>query len=248
MDYLYDGSFEGLLTCIYYNYKLKSASGIYNKFMYQQSILNICQNVETNSKYSDIVYDAIENKICHEALINIYYAFLSDFEYKENEILKYIRYAFRIGSSITNLYTDDNVYKVLNMRKSVSRERHFFTGVLRFADICGVLYAKYSPDNNITEILTSHFADRFKNEKFIIHDKKRKIASVYADNNWQIVDATNMKVPELTDDETEIARLWQHYFTSHAIDNRKNMFLQYAKIPVRYRKNICEFKVYDVHK
>lgn len=243
MDYLYDGSFEGLLTCVYYNYKVERATGIYDIKSYQCSILNQYKEIKTNSKFSDIVYNAINNKISREALVVIYYAYLSCMNDRENYILKFIEFAFKKGKIVLDMYTHDNIYPVINMQKKVSRERRFFIGTLRFSEIEGILYAKYSPDNNLTAIITEHFADRYKNEKFIIHDTKRKIASVYANNNWQIVDATHIKIDEISDYELNILKLWKHYFTAHAIENRTNISLQFSKIPARYRKNIVEFKI-----
>lgn len=243
MDYLYDGSFEGLLTCIYYHYKIEHTTGIYDKNSYQFTILNKYKEIKTNSNFSDIVYNAINNKISREVLVVIYYASLSYMDDKENYILRFIEFAFKKGKVVLDMYTNDNVYSVINMQKKVSRERHFFIGTLRFSEIEGILYAKYSPDNNLTAIITEHFADRYKKEKFIIHDVKRKIASVYANNNWQIVDASQIRVSEISEHELNVLKLWKHYFTAHAIENRKNISLQFSKIPARYRKNIVEFKV-----
>jgi len=124
----------------------------------------------------------------------------------------------------------------------VAREEHNFLGFLRFSDIGGILYAKYSPDNNITVLITEHFADRYKYEKFIIHDEKRNIASVYANERWQIVDASSINTVSLTDDEIMFHKLWKEYFTTLAIEGRKNINLQNQKVPRRYRKNIVEFK------
>ena len=42
IDYLYDGTFEGLLTCIYENYYTEKASGIFREEAYQSNLLGGC--------------------------------------------------------------------------------------------------------------------------------------------------------------------------------------------------------------
>ncbi len=115
-------------------------------------------------------------------------------------------------------------------------------GILRFSEIGGILYAKYSPDNDISILLADHFADRYKHEKFIIYDEKRKKVVVYANNNWEIKENINIDDIEFSIKETMIQKLWKQYFTDLAIKERKNINLQFQFVPSRYRKNMTEFK------
>ena len=103
------------------------------------------------------------------------------------------------------------------------------------------MYAKYSPDNDISVLLADHFADRYKYEKFIIFDEKRKKAVVYADNVWEIKENINIDNVEFSSNEDMIHRLWKQYFTDLAIKERKNIKLQFQFAPARYRKNMTEF-------
>lgn len=243
MDYLYDGSFDGFLTCVYYSYKIEKATGIYEESSYQHSIIDNHKVVNTDSNLSGIVYDAIEKKISKEAMHIIFYAFLSCEDKKENYILKFIEFGFKKGKIAVDMYSHDSVLPVREMYTRVSREEHGFLGLLRFSDIDGILYAKYNPDNNITALITEHFADRYKYERFIIHDEKRKIASIYANECWEIFDASYINVDELTKDEVMVHQLWKSYFTTLAIEERINPNLQFQKVPARYRKNIVEFNI-----
>ena len=58
-DYLYDGTFEGLLTCIYHHYYTDKAAGIYPRGEYQPSLLHGSMEVETDEEKADRVYNAI---------------------------------------------------------------------------------------------------------------------------------------------------------------------------------------------
>lgn len=242
MDYLYDGTFEGLMTCVYYHYKIENSSGIYVKAKYQQSIIYNFEIVETDVLKAEIVQDAINEKISREAYINVFYCYLSNVENKENIILDFLIFAFRYGKKTMNFFTNEKVLPINEAYIKVSREEHKFLGILRFSDIGGILYAKFSPDNDLILLLTDHFADRYKYEKFIIHDEKRKKAAVYANGTWEIKENLNFENLEYSQNEKTIQKLWKQYFTDLAIKERTNTKLQFQFVPSRYRKNMAEFK------
>ncbi|NLK64764.1 MAG: DNA metabolism protein [Tissierellia bacterium] len=242
MDYLYDGTFEGLMTCIYYHYKKVKASGIYELPNYQQSLIYGSKIVETDISKAKIVSDAINAKISREAYINVYYCYLSNDADKENIILDFLIFAFEYGKYAMNFYTHEKVHPINVIYKKVASEEHRVLGILRFSDMGGILYAKYSPDNDISILLADHFADRYKFEKFIIFDEKRKKAVVYADNVWEIKENIKIDNVEFSLNERRIQKLWKQYFTDLAIKERKNINLQFQFVPARYRKNMTEFK------
>ena len=76
-DYLYDGTFEGILTCIYHHYYTEQAAGIYLKEEYQPSLLYDYMVVETEEDKATRVYDDIKEKISDYSLRYIYRAYLS---------------------------------------------------------------------------------------------------------------------------------------------------------------------------
>lgn len=242
MDYLYDGTFEGLLTCIHHHYKKEHADGIYDVRSYQQSILNCCTIVETDVHMAGTVAEAINCKVSAEAYEDVYYCYLSNASNKENIILEFLIFAFRYGKNTMNFYTHDKVLPLNTMVLKVKKEVHSVLGILRFSDIGGVLYSKLSPDNDILILLIEHFADRYKYEKFIIYDEKRMKAAVYADNLWEIKENIRIENMECSIQEKTIHELWKQYFTDLAIKERINTDLQFKFVPARYRKNMTEFK------
>jgi len=241
MDYLYDGTFEGLLTGVYYHYKIKKTTGIYEVLSYQQSIVNDFKTIETDIEKAEIVSSAIKEKISNEAYIYIYYCFLSNINYKENIILDFLIFGFKYGRNTMNFFSNEKVLPIKEAYIKVSREEQKFLGILRFADVGGILYAKFSPDNDLLILLIDHFADRYKYEKFIIHDEKRKKAAIYAEGAYRIEDVEISDI-EYSNQEKMFQNLWKHYFTNLAIKERKNINLQFQFVPGRYRKNMTEFK------
>ena len=87
MDYLYDGTFEGLLTCVHMHYYNDRADGIFTEDSYQMNLLGGFCQVETDRDKADTVYRAVEEKIGHFALRCVYKVFLSSATDKEMRIL-----------------------------------------------------------------------------------------------------------------------------------------------------------------
>jgi len=242
-DYLYDGSFEGLLTCVYDHYYVEKADDIYKKDEYQASMLKGFRETKTDTEKADIVYTAIAAKISAYDLKRVYKVFMSAESDKENRILNYLRLGFRIGGSVSMLYGHPAVYDVLTVEKRVNNEIHRLKGLIRFSELTGgVLYSDIEPDHDIVEFLSDHFCDRYKNEPFIIHDVRRNKALVAYRGEWYVTFFTQEDVPSLSDEETNYRKLWKQYFDNMAIKQRINPGCQKNMMPVRYWKHLTEMR------
>nr|WP_315024882.1 TIGR03915 family putative DNA repair protein [uncultured Aminipila sp.] len=241
VDYLYDGSFEGFLTCIYYHYYEEKAAGIFTSENYQPNILNSFIEVKPEAKKATKVYDAIEKKISPYDLQRIYRVFLSTVDNREMLLLNYIRLGFKTGSKISLLHGNPYVSPIEKSERKVTNEVHRLLGLLRFSVLEGeVLYAVLEPDHDVLEFLADHFTDRYKNEPFIIHDKKRNKALVSQGGEWFITDFTESNLPRLSKNEKEYRALWKKYFETIAIKERTNPRCQKNFMPVRYWKHLTE--------
>lgn len=242
MDYLYDGSFDGLLTCIYRSYYQQPASGIYAAQEYQFSLINPSCEVPTDCRLATRVYDAIEQKISADSLQRVYYCFLANAKHKENLILNYLQTGFRLGPAIDHYHTHPAVHPVLSWARKVSFEVHRFHGLLRFADTGSFLYATIEPDHNILALLADHFTDRMAGENFIIHDRKRNYALIYNTKEWSLTPFELNQALPASDLEILYQELWTKYFLHIAIETRTNKKLQAQFVPSRYRHNLVEFR------
>ena len=259
VDYLYDGTFEGFLTCIYCHYYEKKASGIYRAENYQASILSDFQIVETEERKATTVYDAIEEKISSEDLRRVYRVFLSSDPQKENKLLLYIRLGFQKGPTISLLHSNPIVFDVQQCEKKVTVEMHRMKGLARFSALRNasdatsgsmpsqrmekeILYCCIEPDHDILEIIADHFSDRLKSDPFIIHDKLRNKAVFAQGGNWYISGFTEKDLPIYGQQEKEYRGLWKEYFETIAIQERINPKCQKRFMPVRYWKNLTELR------
>ena len=244
VDYLYDGTFEGFLCCIFAHYYREKASGIYRKEDYQASMLRESRIIDTEAEKATRVYEAIEQKISRKDLRRIYRVFLSSDEEKENKLLDYIRLGFREGSRISLLHSHPVVFAVQQCEHKVSIETHRMKGLARFSALRDgdILYCCLEPDHDILEIIAGHFSDRLKNDPFIIHDKKRNKAVFASGGHWYISDFTDGDIPPLGVREEEYRGLWKKYFETIAIHERINPRCQKLFMPVRYWKNLTELR------
>lgn len=240
-DYLYDGSFEGFLTCIYFHYYEEKATGIFTSVNYQPSMLNSFLEVKTDIEKSTKVYDAINKKISSYDLQRIYRVFLSSVENKEMLLLNYIRLGFKKGSKLSLLHGNPYVSPVEKAEKKVTNEVHRLLGLIRFSVLEGeILYAMLEPDHDILEFLAKHFTDRYKNDPFIIHDKKRDKALISYERQWYISNFTNDNIPIFSKNEEEYRSLWKKYFQTIAIKERTNPKCQKNFMPIRYWQHLTE--------
>lgn len=244
--YLYDGSFYGLLTCIYHiyydkiepiNISVKTEASINQGSLIDETI-HICTSSEKALK----VYNSIPSKISHEALIDIYHAYLSSIEGKELIIYRYIKLGYKVGNKLSSYHFMEEVSSLRKISMKVTKEVHNFCGFIRFELRGNFYYAIYEPDHNITELLMPHFTNRFSDQNFIIHDIKRNIAAIYNTKEYFITNFTPEEIAalELNNNEDPFQQLWKEYFKTVAIEERKNLSQQKRLMPTRYRKHLLE--------
>ncbi|MDO4485413.1 MAG: TIGR03915 family putative DNA repair protein [Bacillota bacterium] len=241
LDYLYDGTFEGILTCIYHHYYTGKASGIFPQGEYQPTLLADFMEVETDSFKATAVYEAIEKKISSYDLRRIYKAYLSCDHDKEMKILRYVELGFRQGASVSMLHGNPVVFDIQSIEKKINVETERMLQFVRFSVMDGdVLYSRIEPDNDVLELLHTHFCDRFRNDPFIIHDFRRRKALIAYQNRWYISEFDDSDIPEPSEEEQSYRLLWKNYFDNISIKERTNPRCQKNFMPVRYWKHLTE--------
>lgn len=241
VDYLYDGTFEGFLTCIYHHYATEKANGIFLKETYQPSMLVESREVQSEENLANRVYRGIGHKISQFDLERIYKVFLSSDPEKENILLHYLQLGFKMGKDISSLHGNPIVFAVQKVDRQVSFEVHRYKGLIRFSVLANdVMYSPIEPDHDVLELLAEHFTVRFRNDPFIIHDKKRNKAMIAAGGQWYICEFTEESLPNPAKEELDYQKLWRNYFDTIAIKERTNKKCQKNFMPVRYWKHLTE--------
>lgn len=245
--YLYDDTFEGLLTSIYDAFYSNGSppTSIYGKSQTNTPLLlgNIVE-ISTDINKFKKVKSAIINKINFLSLKKIYFAFLSNYEDKGIIIFNYLKIAFKLGPDVHDFLNIDVIRLVDNITKNVLNECHRFEGFIRFNQIEEkLLYSSIEPDNDILELIGDHFKNRFPREYFIIHDISRQKALIYNTNFYEIIDMDIETYEKLKFHNDEYTDLWKTYFKATTIQERKNLKLQCRMMPKRYWKHILETKI-----
>ncbi|ROR26366.1 putative DNA metabolism protein [Mobilisporobacter senegalensis] len=215
--------------------------------------------LELFSEYIDVGPDeekirkvarSIKEKISEEAFDMVCKAAWSHEKNKGDVIYRFLILGFHIGSKVINLHSNDTVIKMFNMNRNVFYETHHFLGFIRFTESKNhILFSKINPKNDILRLIAPHFSDRLNNENFIIYDEKRKSAIVHRSGYpWIFTYANELDVDKLSNlspEEEEFRALWQTFFDTIGIEERKNYRLQRNNLPKRFRSNMVEFNTQD---
>ena len=242
LQYIYDGSFDGLLTSIYEAYyRREEIEDIVPRDSMEDNFLVQKIFISTDKEKSSRVYEAIENKISEEALRRVFYAYLSELPGHGVTILKYLQLGFKLGPQVDLNLSNDIVLKMDKINYKVAAEKHRMLGLIRFKELeNGILYSSIEPDHNIVGLLAPHFTSRLMNENWAIHDIKRGIGVLYNKKEWVIKDIEISVSLMIKEEEEEYQDLWRAYFKSIAIQSRINPKLQKRNMPMRYWKHLVE--------
>lgn len=242
LAYIYDGSFEGLLTSVFEAYYHKEEPDvIVPERGLQQDLLMKYIHIRTDSVKSDRVFASIRSKISNKALQNVYHAYLSEEPDAATIIYRYLKLGWKMGSRVDLHLSDNTVFRMMDINRRLEFEVHRLMGFVRFRQMeGGIYYASLSPDNNVTELLAPHFAERLSDQRWIIHDVKRELAALYNTKTWIMSDFSVSDIPGATEDETKYAKLWKEFFNTLAIPSRTNPKLQRQLLPRRYWDHLTE--------
>lgn len=159
---------------------------------------------------------------------------------KENVAFAYIKLIIAHGGAVRNMQADPRVLEATDLISKVTTELHHMKGFLRFMENAdGVLYAPYSPDNDITDMLSVHFAGRLGGLKYVIHDVKRKIAAMCDGEQIIMTRVENAEI-YLSEYEKYFEDLWKQYYKSVNILSRPHEKQMKGYMPVRYWKFMPE--------
>jgi len=255
MHLIYDGTFEGLLTAVFevYNHKWTEVT-ICRKD--KLPALGLFDNFEVMSdpQKAARVLKGLETKVSAETIKNFYWCFLSELDGIEDQILRFVRYAFASGQPVESNYGHSAVLGIAQVARKVGREKHRFEAFVRFQEInTDFYYAAIDPDYNVLPLILPHFKRRYAAQDWLIYDTRRHYGIHYDSTTEQVHEAV-MDFDAASDrgqntcisidtDEVLYQSLWKHYFKHTNIPARRNMKLHLQHVPRRYWKYLVEKQV-----
>lgn len=238
--YLVDGSEDCFYTAVFDAYRDKDCI-ITSEQNVQIGLGCELKEVATDQSKAARVKAKL-NALDKEAVTDVHLVLKSNEALKENAAFDYIKLIIKKGGAVRNMLADPTVIEINRIRYKVTGEAHKLKGFLRFMENAnGVLYAPYSPDNDVTDMLALHFKERFANQKFVIHDVGRGIAAMY--DGYEII-ITRVAEAEiyLSQYEQYFEDLWRQYYKSVNIASRPHEKQMKGYMPVRYWKFLPEKK------
>ena len=188
----YDGTYEGFLTSIYDGFYLKAreiqiVSRLDNDLSLFESIY-----VQTDLNKVNKVKKAITEQLEQQTADIVYMAWLSCQPQIDTDLLYFLKLSFHYKKNICNMMHHALVNKIVKRAKRVGGEAHRFLGFVRFRKARDYYIADIHPDARILPLIANHFADRLREETFVIRDTHFKEALIKHGLQWTIVPMDNM--------------------------------------------------------
>ena len=243
--YLYDGSFEGLLSAIFevWHIPMESFENIKAEQNNTPSFHDKNIQVETDPDKTVRVRQWIREKLPQDTEERIYEYFLSEDPGRERRIYFYLRACNRLGKWVDSYLTDPAVADFLKTEKRFRNELHRMCGFTRFKLLEeNVLFSEIVTDYNQLAGLGSFFLDRMPGQRFIIYDSRRNKAVLSNGRKLALLD--RFRVDSLKEETSgdHFEQLWKGYLQALTIEERRNYKLQRQTLPMKYRKCMTEFQ------
>lgn len=240
--YFFDGTKNGLLTCIFESFYEKRIPDDVTTECVQCGLLDEIVTIKTDNEKAERVYKCLKNCKTKYLVADFNLTFRSGEKKRFKVLFDYLNVAISNKNiDVSKAFALPEIQAFTDLKNRIYTETHRFKGFLRFMETeKGFYYACYEPDNDITELLVPHFTARLQSP-FIIHDIKRNILALCDGKRYKILDGGDNGVTVFMSESEEIfLDLWQQYYKSINIEERKNLRQMRNYMPERYWKNLSE--------
>ena len=259
---LYEPSFEGWLSAVFYVYanhlQEDRSLQLIAQDCYVPSLLSHAISIETDANHAERVLTKLNQLLGRSGIRHILWGFLSEKDHIGSTLFQVIKYAIDYPR---RLIMDDlgnlNVLELVQTVKSVGREKHRMEAFVRFEHtIEDIYFARVEPDFNVLPLIGEHFRQRYQDQHWAIYDLARGYG-IYYDKSQSTpkrpavlqtiteLDEAVLRNPASihSEDERRYQRFWQGYFINVNIKERKNTRLHKQYLPQRYWKYLSEKQV-----
>lgn len=255
LTYCFDGSFAGLMSCVFRAFQFKEFEvSVCTHEVFQPTLLADNFTIETNETHAARVWKALNERLDSQALRNVRYSFLSEQTEAFQHIFDFCIYVFKHKYDVSKNYAHPAVLGISQWTKQVGREKHRMEAFVRFKKTKqGLFLSLISPDFNVLPLIERHFKSRYQDQQWLIYDEKRDYGIYFDQHQVQTVKMdvhtidqniqtgfTQDFALELDDDEALYDQLWKDYFKSVNIKERQNLKLHIQYVPKRYWRYLNE--------
>lgn len=162
--YLYDGSYEGLLCCIFESFEKKELPVDIQPENAVQMTLYGTKIILTDISKFDRVREGILKKTSEDVYSYVEFSYYTCHPKKELLILDFIGLSLKYGIKVLSMLTNNTVLQLQDSIKALTREAHQFQGFVRFSVYGDFMLSVIEPKNFVLPLLAPHFCDRYTNE------------------------------------------------------------------------------------
>lgn len=238
--YRYDGTFDGLLCCVFESYvRHEQPIDIFPEDAPQTTLYPV-RDIPTNTAQADRIRASIPQKMGPAAEYLIKTAFLNGLPGKELAIYDFIRLGYRHGTRTANMLGNEIVAELQHRVLAVGNEAHLLVEFLRFEEYSGCLVAVIEPKHFVLPKMRKHFCSRFPEERFLIYDETHGAALLYQPYQSRMIAIDDLVLPEADGTEICYQELWKRYYQDIAIQQRYNPKCRMTHMAKRYWPHMLE--------
>jgi len=248
--FLYDHTFDGLLTCVFDAFNRKEFPENIIDENEQLPLFAESFRVITDNAKADRILKALRKKISPEALDMLFISFLSELEGNEIRLFRYIQKALLAEKSIETNFADPDVLELSKIYRKVRREEERMRQFVRFQKTAdGTFFAVMDPAYNVLPLTARFFKIRYADQQWIIYDVKREyglyydlkaVETVHFDQLPVELGTGKLSTDKLDESEIVFQDLWKDYLKAVTIRERLNLKLQRQHMPKRFWKYLTE--------
>ena len=245
----YDGSFPGFLCALAEALNLARSGAPVPPIRARERVAGLF-NEAVEARRDDAraasLWKRLSRRFGEERALTCREAFCSDFEGRETALAAVIARAVSAGPAVFDDLNDPATLLVAKAARRAGAQAHLIAGLVRFAELAdGSWYAPIEPDCNVLPLVAEHFAARYADMAFAIHDRRRGTALVHQPGaSCAIVEGFEFAGGEggsaFSPRELELREGWRGYFTSVSIAQRENRKLQSSRMPKKYWRFLPE--------
>lgn len=249
--YIYDKTFEGLLTAVFDGYFRRTfpdillAEGEPLPLFYDEAV-----TIYSDTIKAERVWSGLQKKLSPLALSGLTACWLSELPEIDSLLFRYIKKAIDAPDSIELNFGDPDVLDMSKIWKKVNQERLRVMQFLRFQKaVDETFFAAIEPLYNVLPMAIGHFKDRFADQRWLIYDLKREygyyydlkeVTEVHFENKEAHLLSGMLNETLMDRDEKLFQQLWKEYFKSITIKERLNPKLHRQNMPARFWKYLTE--------
>lgn len=241
ITYLYDGSFEGFLCCIFDSYANKEVLTAICRDEDLVPALFTSRSIQTNRAHAGRVFRKIVKCSPYAAEL-LQKGFLTCLPDREWHLYRLVVKLLNEGPAFLRNFSDETLYPVAQAVRHLNGEAHLLKGFIRFSDLGGMLGGEIEPKNRVLPLLRGHFCARYREESFFLYDRTHQEALFYAGGKASIRPLEAFKMAQPDEEEARCRLLWKRFYDTIAIKERLNPKCRMTQMPQRYWKTMTEFQ------